>query len=1013
MYRIIFGFFFVSGFSSLVFETLWERMLQTVFGSTQFALSTLLTAFMTGLALGSWLAGKIADETERPLRIYGLLEGGIGLYAFVVPFALDILPTVYDYLFDAFLNDFYLFSLLRFGAAFLILVIPTTMMGATLPLVSQWVSRHQRLFQGSIGMLYGVNTFGACAGTMLAGFVMMPALGMSMTNTTFAMVNLFLCGAVLAAEPYLNSLEPGTSDPYANIDDELDDEDVEALGMTSTTQAETSEPIPGWLIKVVLGAFAVSGAVSMVYQVLWTRAYVIILGSSTYSFTLILTAFLIGLGSGSAVISPFLKKIRRPVFWIAVVQFGVATAATAAFFTLDKLPTWMFYRFQGEISSIWSVYFFYFLLVGLVVLIPTLLQGMTFPLVVRAVVQRRERSGEQVGDAYAFNTAGSIVGSFAGGFILLPFVGLHTSMTLIIVVNVGLAAVLGALELREVASPKRIGAVACALLVAVGALLASPPIDKAELTRGMFRVYWARELYSPEQFEADDPEIVYYEDGLTSTVTVEKRENVGEVGNELYTLKANGKPEASDGDDMSTQIMVGLLPYVVRSGFEDVEIGDESSAMVGYGSGVTAGAALQWPLSSLECIEIEPAMVEASKYFNHVNHKPLQDDRMQIIESDGRNYLEYTDHTYDVIVSEPSNPWIAGVASLFTVDHFQHVKAHLAEDGVFAQWVQLYEMRPKNVRTILNTFLEVFPHVHGFSSQPKGTDLILIASKKPIPLPPKGYERAWSIDSVRNELQRAGVQHLHDLYGLTFMTERELREFAEGAPLNTDNNGLLEYEAPKDLIRYKKGTEFFARKYFEQDIYGDLRPYLDTWPSGDVWTPELVGKWGRGMWLSGKPALAEEMLSDAGLIGFENVPGPFMRPYGPLESLTLVRHAQSLDLSEGLLRTWPIEDSKYRRLLAETLDGERFVQATQSMEANETPDYDGYSGERGLLYAYFLYEEKYYPFAERQIERLRDEDNPRIVDSFAFQILDGAIQWERRHYGKAWEAYLKAGISRL
>jgi spermidine synthase len=1004
LYRIIFAFFFLSGFSSLVFEILWERMLATVFGHSSFALSTLLTAFMGGMALGSWLAGKYADRFDRPLRLYGALEGGIGLYAFIVPFALDYLPTIYGAMFDHFLNDFYLFSLLRFAAAFAILILPTTMMGATLPIVSQWISKRQRLFQGSIGVLYGINTVGACIGALLAGFFLLPTLGLSATNTTFAFVNLGLCTVVILTDHFLgDKLEPSAS---IGADDDLDDEEIDELQREAAGVTRTADPIPHWLGMVVLGAFALSGAISMSYQVLLRRAYVIILGSSTYSFTLILVAFLIGLGVGSSVMSPFVKRIRRPVFWLSLVQFGVAASATIAFFTLDHLPQWLFHYFQDGVQNVSAVYLYYFFLVGLVVLIPTFLQGMTFPLVIRSVVHDRETSGEKVGNAYAFNTAGSIVGSFASGFILLVSFGLYASMSIVVGINLLLALVLGVLELRERGGTRRIGALAAALLVAGAAFLFAPPIDRVELTRGMFRAYWAQELYTEEHFEEDDPELAYYEDGLTATVSVEKREN-------LTTLKSNGKPEASDGDDMSTQILVGLLPYAVRSAFEDVPLGGEDSAMIGYGSGVTAGAALQWPLDSLECVEIEPAMVEASRHFNHVNHKPLQDDRLEIIESDGRNYLEYTDKKYDVIVSEPSNPWIAGVASLFTVDHFEAVKSHMKEDAVFAQWVQLYEMRPENVRTIINTFTQVFPHVHGFTSKPKGTDLILLASKRPLPFPPEGYRRAFSVDSAEQELKRGGLDNPFSLYGLAFMSKRELEEFGAGAPLNTDDNGLLEFAAPKDLILYEEGEEFFVDKFFEESMYGDLRPYLEDWPSSDEWTPERVGKLARAEWLAGKPKMADAVMEDAGLGSFEQAPEPFEAPFDALESTLLVRHAQQLDLDDGLLQAWPVRQSKWHELLVEAIADDKRTQTMHYLEGKETPDADGYSGERGLLYAYLLYETKYYAYAERQIDRLEDEDDPLIVTSLAYRLLRGAIKFKRTHYEDAWEAYLEAGKTRL
>lgn len=996
MYRIVFLFFFLSGFTSLVFEVLWERMLMHIFGSTSFALSTLLTAFMAGLALGSYIGGRVAEKLKRPLLVYGLLEGSIGVYALLVPVLLDLLPSVYGLLFDHFIEDFYLFSLLRFVAVFAILVVPTTLMGATLPIVSQWVSRHQKRFQGGIGLLYGTNTFGACLGTLLAGFILLPSLGLSLTNTIFAFSNFALCALVfVAAKMGLSDLKPGEFVDRA--------EDVEELDELEGA-SETSDQIPGWAIWAVFSLFAFAGGISMSYQVLWTRAYVIILGSSTYSFTVILTAFLVGLASGSAAISPFLKRIKRPVFWLGLTQFGVAASATAAFFVLDRLPVWLFERLRDDVGGTTEIYAYYFFLVGVVVLVPTFLQGMSFPLVIRTAVHERTSSGKLVGTAYAFNTAGSIVGSFAAGFILMPWLGLNAAIAVIIVINLCVAATLAGIESWLNPKRNRIIAVALAAVVAVTGYVFAPRIDPIALTRGMFRVYWARELFTPEKLEKDDPELVFYEDGLTATTTVEKR-------GKLVTLKANGKPEASDGADMATQVLVGLMPFVVRSGNPDLEIRHEDAVMIGYGSGVTAGGSLQWPLERLEVIEIEAAMFEASKFFDHVNHRPLEDPRTKVIESDGRNYLEYTDKSYDVIVSEPSNPWIAGVSSLFTVEHFTRAKRHLKPGGVFAQWVQLYELRPENVRRVFATFLEVFPHVHAFSSMPKGTDLILIGSDDPIPVPPGGYERAWAIDSVRTELERVGIHHPDELYGLMFMNQAELEEFAEGAELNTDDNGLLEFEAPKDLILYKEGEEFFADRYYRLDVYGDIRPYLSEWPHGDAWTPARIGSLARAEWLGGKKAYARKILEDAGFATIEDLPEPLAPPYDALEEIHLALHASSLDRDEAMVRAWPAPQSGFHKMAIDTISGGKETQAMLYLESKATPPRGGYDGEKGLFYAYLLTKRRYYKHALEQLEGLEADGDPDIVESLPYRLLRGFVESKRLHMNESYRAYVEAGKS--
>ncbi|MBA2665108.1 MAG: fused MFS/spermidine synthase [Bradymonadaceae bacterium] len=994
MYRIIFAFFFLSGFSSLVFEVIWARMLMKVFGTTSFAISTLLTAFMAGLALGSIIGGRYAGRIKRPLVVYALLEGSIGAYALVVPLLLGLFPGVYGLVFNEFIDNFYVFSLLRFVAVFLVLFIPTTMMGATLPIVSQWIARRERVFQGSIGLLYGANTLGACLGCLLAGFLLLPALGLSMTNTIFALVNFGLMALVLVSS---RALSKQLAETDTTAETREDDTALEAmLGVE-----KASAPLPRWMLMATLGAFALTGAISMSYQVLWTRAYVIVLGSSTYSFTLVLTGVLIGLAGGSAAISPLVRRMRRPVTWFALTQFGVAASATLSFFVLDRLPQWLFSRMRETITSLGEVYLYNFMLVGVIVLIPSILQGMSFPLVVRAAVHDRERSGVDVGRAYAFNTSGAIIGSFAAGFVLMPLLGLQDAIALVIALNLIVASALAVCELTQDRQRRRVITLAGVGLIAASMFFVAPPIDRARLTAGMFRVYWARELFTPERLARDNPELLFYKDGLTATTSVEKRAG-------LVTLKANGKPEASDGADMATQVLVGLLPFIVRSGNPAAEIGAERSVMVGFGSGVTAGASLQWPLASLEVVEIEATMVEASRFFDHINNRPLEDPRMRLIESDGRNYLEYTRQRYDVIVSEPSNPWIAGVSALFTVEHFERVSHKLEPHGVFAQWVQLYEMSPKNVQRVFATFMSVFPHVHAFSSMAKGTDLILIGSNDPIALPPEGYQRAWELEVTRAELQRVGIERIHDLYGLMFMSQQEMSAFAQGAELNTDDNGLLEFDAPKDLILYWVGDRYFAEHYFRTGRYGDPRPFLHGWPDDARWTRQWTGELARSQWIGGKPLLAQDILTDAGVPTISDLP-PLHEPFDALEEIHLVLHAESLDLAQAMVQTWPLPESAIHARVADTLKSASHAQAMMLVHSEARPAADGYSGELGLFYAYLLTERRYYRDALRQLDRLRTEDDALIVSSLPFLLLDGFNQQKRRRYNESFKSYLAAG----
>jgi spermidine synthase len=1004
MHRIVYVFFFLSGLSSLVFEVIWERMLVDVFGSTSFALGTLLAVFMGGMGLGSAIGGRFADEIDDQLRLYGGLEGFIGIYALVVPYLLDLLPILYSAMFDFYIQNYLLFSLLRFAVTIVFLIAPTICMGATLPLLSQWISEREHLFEGSISGLYGINTIGACCGCLTAGFILLPNLGLSTTNYIFAAVNVGLALFIWTVTSQF-SLEPA-----ADTDFEDDESEDQLPGLETVVGSPTlKKSISSEGLWILLGIFAATGAISMAYQVLWTRAYVIILGSSTYSFTIVLTAVLLGLGSGSALGAPIVSKIRRPLYWLGFIQSGVAGSALLSFFVLDNLPRWLFERLNDTIHSAGEIYLYYFFLVGLVVLIPMILQGLTFPIVIRGIIKQRDQSGRDVGRAYAYNTFGAIAGSFAAGFVFMPWIGLETSITLTISLNIAVAATAGLLAYTEDRDTRLVGVQALAIALITGTLLAAPGVNPIALTRGMFRVYWARELYDEESFEGKGPELAFYEDGLTATVTVEKRPN-------LTTLKANGKPEASDGGDMPTQILVGLFPMLARSGWEDAEVGDEDVAMVGYGSGVTAGATLQWPVDRLDVAEIEQAMIPASRHFNHVNNKPLQDDRLKIYETDGRNFLSYIDRKYDVIISEPSNPWVSGVSALFTVDHFENVKRRLAPNGLFAQWVQIYEMRPKNVKRIFATIREVFPHIQAFSSKPQGTDLIVLAAKKPISFPLEGYARAWDIESVAEEMERGGIEHPQQMYGQMFMNGEKMTSYAQGVRLNTYDNGLLEYSAPKDVILYKKSERYFADRYYDRAVYGDIRSVLDRWPLTDKEGPltereaNLTAGIARAKWIGGKVDFSEQIVEDL----VDRIP-PDLRtvepPLNEFERMYLAHRSRKLELDDVLVREWPTRGSELHKLVAGAIQKNKKARLRSSIERiKSTEEYDQYyTGEHGLAYAFALLTNEYYHHAEKQLDILKDEEQSEILDSLPYLLLRGLVKQKQLDFSESYRAYLQAG----
>ncbi len=676
--------------------------------------------------------------------------------------------------------------------------------------------------------------------------------------------------------------------------------------------------------------------------------------------------------------APLLRFVRRPIFMLALTQLGVCITAAVCFFTLNKIPEWLFLHLRTQAHSPESVYLYNVFLIGAVVLGPTLLQGASFPLVIRIVSDHartlREakassalEAGKLVGRAYAINTLGAIIGSFAAGFILMPLLGLRVAMGLTLGLNLAVGIGLSVLSLQRQWLAGKLIPLTAGILAVITLFIAAPELNLTRLSSGAFRVYWARELFTTKTFQRDKPEMLFYRDGVAATISVERR-------GRLLTLKANGKPEASNDADMATQILVGLLPLVMHESTataqrqikEGTYEGAKDVAMVGFGSGVTAGASLTYPLERLDVVEIEAAMLDASRAFDEVNHSPLDDPRIRVIESDGRNFLEYTQQSYDVIVSEPSNPWIAGVASLFTVEHFARARDKLKPGGVFCQWVQLYELRPENVGRIFKTFRHVFPHVYAFSSMEKGTDLVLVGSNEPLHFTAQGYPLAFGDASVRRELRRAGVSSAYDLYALTFLEEEELAGFLDELEaalgyeiiLNTDDNGILEFKAPRDLVDYKAADQFFATIYYGDRIYGDLRPLFQRWDNPQEWTPDRIAKLSYSSFIKGKQELAEILATEA------------LRR-GPTKLGRAVEAASRL-YQQGpeslLLANWPFSNTPIYNIVHSGIDQQAPLPALEYLYSTQKQRKDVFEDPEAMLAAaYFLFKTRHYKRAHGQL----------------------------------------------
>lgn len=1069
--------FFLSGASSLIFQSIWGRMLAKVFGASSIAISTVVTIFMAGLGIGAFVAGKYADKIKNPLLTYGIIEGVVGVWALLVPFLVNPegwLASVNAYLRVELGSGSTGFMVARFFCVLPILLVPTTMMGASLPLLSRYfVSRSEgREDVGSwVGALYSINTFGAVAGVLLGSFLLMPNIGVSLTNTVAACMNFALAGMIFLLRKQIAAQFDSPVSESEDSSDEAAEESEDSKktvdikkpkgkkgkkGKAKSKKAEdkaVDEPMGPVLPAVAIPisasaryfafvAFAVSGLASLCYEVVWSRSLAMTIGSSFQAFAVILTTFLIGIAAGSAVASAILagRKLlasasiasilllaftlspwavsddlgtyalmlaafsapvviillaamsqtkrpgappptgaallmllapvaaalidavvyesdrlsmitgsvaialaiffallislrRYPVLQLAIMPLFIAGAAFVNYLFQDEIPC----AFAQLVSSlddlpqhVGTVQFFMFLTTMMCTLPATVGMGAMFPLVLRIWTSGGDNVGRDVGNVYAGNTLGSIFGAWLPGFVLMQVYGMQKTIIIGMIVYLLLSLALlvaSAAEAEKAESDKEeseeekqarrakrdaaidkgvlagaklgkaaggLGYVAGAVAGGVvGAVVGSGDDDDdddsapawyavtiyilaplipaliaglywggwrdegafrwnlSQMTLGVFRVSLAADACGPSWGE---PDLVYYHDGLSTTVSVER-------WGRHYALKNNGKVDASNGDDMPTQIMVGAYPLLMhRDGPEDLDV-----AIIGFGSGVTVGSVLKFPVASVDVIELERSIPDASKYFQDVNGLDynlsefpyVEMDRLTIINDDGRNYLSSTDRMFDVIVSEPSNPWITGVSDLFTTDHFRITKQRLREGGIYCQWVQLYELSPENIKTIYRTFAESFEHVVVFSAEDLSSDTVLLGSDSPIDLNIEHLQEVYGLPGVPEELERAYIHSPYDVFARTLLaTKEEVQQFAqieyrmrggewvafpqesnapgtcnedcrrEPSPLNTDDNALIEFAAPRDLIGYQRYEGYLANIYSPEWPFGRLTTTL-------------------------------------------------------------------------------------------------------------------------------------------------------------------------------------------
>ncbi len=747
--------------TGLIYEVLWTRILTLSFGHTVWAITTVLAVFMGGLALGSLVFGKIADRVREPPRLYALLETGIGLYCIAAPYLLGISGRIHLSAVQS--TDGSLVSKIgiQFLLSGLVLIVPTFLMGGTVPAMSRVIIRRSSEGGRVFGALYGINTFGAAVGAFAAGYWLLPSIGVTATNLLAAGINLAIGAVILLSKK--GPLERDSGAPPVGV---------------AEVAADPAIPFPG---RILGPAFFLTGAAAMIFQVAWVRALILVVGNSTHAYSAILVTFLLGIALGSILFARFRFSGPLPAGYLLS---GVSISVFLLLPFFDSLPDLFMLLFKRHTEGYAYIQIMQFLIVSSVVLVPTTLMGMTLPCLTAMVLRDGKRIGADVGNYYAINTVGAILGSILGGFILVPRLGSQSAIACGIAVELFLAAAfLGA------ARPEWRKPIYPAAALAGAAIFLFPAWNKGVMNMAV-SVY----PLIPSAGQAEDyhtrsrkraGELLYSKEGISSAVAVFRNA----AGERWFTV--NGKNDGGTGD-LIPQARLAIFPMLFRPNARRV-------AIVGLGTGVTAGTAGMFGgVEAIDVVELEPAILEVARYFNTENGGILRDPRARIHIDDGRSFLDARHGAYDVIVSEPSNPWIAGVSNLYTADFFRQARESLSSEGVFGIWVQGYSLSPEAYKLIVRTFLSVFPDASLWQVGPADTILI-------------GRKGGAAIDVAAINARLRGSPKLLSAFGIDgdipleplfrsyLLGPSEMRSFAGDGPLNTDDRNLLEFEAPRHL----------------------------------------------------------------------------------------------------------------------------------------------------------------------------------------------------------------------
>lgn len=775
--------FVLSGFSGLIYQSIWTQYLGLFLGHSSYAQSLVLILFMGGMAVGAWLVSRWSNKVRRPLLAYAIIEVVIGLLGL---FFDGIYQGLTGWAYSQLLPMLPAGQLqnVRWVLAAAMVLPQCILLGATFPLMSAGYIRLQEHAEGRVlAGLYFSNSLGAAIGALASTYVMLPAIGMPGTVFSAGLINILV--AILV---YPLSKREVPEQAVAPV--------TEVASDASVGKAKLSPPI------FILLAAGLTGAASFVYEITWIRMLSLALGTTIHSFELMLASFILGIALGGLWLKNRADRLVSPLATAGWIQVWMGVAALASMFVYANAFEWVGWLMQVIVRSAEGYGLFNLASAGIALLVmfpAAFFAGMTLPLLTLALL--RQGHGEKaIGQAYAFNTIGAIVGVLAAVHLLMPLLGLKHALMIAAVVDIGLGLVLLA-RFAPASASRKLPAVLPALAVAVVGVVASAlfvSFDPAVLNSSVYR--------TGSSTLGDSARIVSYKDGKTATVAVFEFDQ--KDGNKMRMIATNGKVDAglvynsadSATSDESTMTLLAAIPLSMREQYERIGV-------VGFGSGMTTHTLLgHAKVGRVDTVEIEPAMVEGARHLGTRVSRAFSDPRSHVVIDDAKAYFASVPQKYDLIISEPSNPWMGGTASLFSTEFYQYVPRQLNSDGLFVQWLQLYEITPELVNSVLSAMLLNFKDVKAYLAN--GSDMILVAS--PNSNVPEMGSSIFANPELAMELKRIGVSDVRGLQDTYVMDRKGLEGYLALYPhqVNSDMFPVLKLQAPRARFQSAQVADF-------------------------------------------------------------------------------------------------------------------------------------------------------------------------------------------------------------